>query len=474
MNIYKHIHFVGIKGVGMTPLAIIAKESGAKVTGSDLDQSFITDEPLAKAGIEIFNGFLKDNVIGANLIIFTGAHGGADNIEVIEGKKIGTPVLTQGQAVGVFMKGDLFKRKFKGIAVSGTHGKTTTTAIIATILSQNKLDPSYIIGTSMISSLPFPGHFGKGEYFIAEADEYVSDPRHDKTPKLLLQSPQIAVIANIELDHTDIYSSIDEIRTVFLQFANKLPKEGTLVANFDDEQTKMLLKEYTGNVITFGQSAQSDVVITRITPSSEKTFFTLERGGISLGDFSIPLFGTHNISNATAAYIVATEAGLSSEQIKLALSTFKGSKRRLEYLGNLPSGAKWYDDYAHHPTEIQKSLKALKDANSSSHIVCIFQPHTYSRTKDLFTKFSTCFSKADTVIFTEIFPSEREDIDTSFSASHLASEVRKTHKSVIFLKSSADVVEYISKQDYSYSTIVVTMGAGDVYKIAEQFSLHKT
>ncbi|MBU4016929.1 UDP-N-acetylmuramate--L-alanine ligase, partial [Patescibacteria group bacterium] len=189
----KNIHFVGIKGVGMTPLAIIAKEAGFTVTGSDIDEEFITDEALKKAGIIPFVGFDPIHITKPDLVITTGAHGGLDNIEVKKAKELGIEVLTHGQAVGVFMEGKIFNKSFRGISVAGTHGKTTTSGMLAAILHENRMDPSFVIGTGCVGSLGAPGHFGKGKYFIAEADEYATEPKYDKTPKFLWQHPQIAI-----------------------------------------------------------------------------------------------------------------------------------------------------------------------------------------------------------------------------------------------------------------------------------------
>ena len=194
MNKIKKIHFVGVKGVGMAPLAIIAKEAGFIVSGCDIDQQFITDAPLRKAEITPTLGFHKEHVKDCDLVITTGAHGGFDNVEVIEAKQQGIPVWTQGEAGGKFMNGEIFKRTFEGISVAGCHGKTTTTAMIATILKETRLDPTFLIGTGNIPSLGSCGHFGKGRYFVAEADEYATEPKYDKTPKFLWQKPKIGTI----------------------------------------------------------------------------------------------------------------------------------------------------------------------------------------------------------------------------------------------------------------------------------------
>ncbi|MEK7502406.1 MAG: UDP-N-acetylmuramate--L-alanine ligase [Patescibacteria group bacterium] len=468
MNKIKNIHFVGVKGVGMAPLAIIAKEAGFKVTGCDIDEEFITDISLKNANINFSVGFFKDHIKDENLVITTGAHGGLKNIEVLEAKRKRIPVWTQGQAVGEYMKGNLFKRKFIGISVAGSHGKTTTTAMIATIFAENNLDPSFLIGAGSVPSLGAPGHFGRGKYFICEADEYATDPELDLTPKFLWQNPKIEVFTNIEFDHPDIYKSVDEIREDFLRFANKIPKDGILIAGGDDKQIKGLLKDYSGAKITFGFSPVNDYVLEKARCEDGKMFFWVSSKGTSLGEFSLNIIGDFNISNALASIIVGVEAGLSFENIKKAIGKYTGSKRRFEFVGSLKTGAKVFDDYAHHPTEIKRTLSAIRKNNSKSKIVCIFQPHTYSRTKALFSDFVTSFYDADTAILMAIYPSLREEKDSTVSSELLAQKISQTHRGVLFLPDESSVVEYIDQKKYDDNTIIITMGAGDVYKISEK------
>jgi len=448
----KSIHFVGIKGVGMTPLAIIAKEAGIAVSGSDIADEFITDTALKKAGIAPLIGFAKNNVKDVDLVITTGAHGGFNNIEVREAKRKKIKVITQGEAVGVFMNGDIFNRKFTGISVTGTHGKTTTSAMVATLLKANNLDPSYLIGTANALSLGAPGHYGKGKYFVAEADEYMTEPNFDKTIKHLWQHPKIAVITNIEFDHPDAYKSLNDTREQFLKFADQLPENGVLITCGDDPEVKKLLVEFKGRRMTYGIKKDNDFVVSEV-----------------LKDIELSVFGDHNLLNATATYIVGLEIGLTKEQIKKGLSGFRGSKRRSEFVGTLSSGAELYDDYAHHPTEIRKTLKAFREKFPNSKIVCIFQPHTYSRTKSLFEQFSKSFVDADTVILTNIYASLREKPDKSVSMQELANKVGKKALSFSGLK---DVISYINNHQKK-DVIFITMGAGDIYKISEQLKLWK-
>ncbi len=468
MNKIKNIHFVGIKGVGMTPLAIIAKEAGFNVSGCDLGEEFITDIPLQKSGIVPLVGFSEDHLSACDLLVTTGAHGGFENIEVVKAKELGIPVWTQGEAVGKFMDGTLLKKSFKGISVAGSHGKTTITAMIATILKENQLDPAFLIGTGDIPSLGSSGHFGKGEYFVAEADEYATEPKHDHTPKFLWQHPQFGVITNIEFDHPDLYSSMDQLDKAFLSFANKINPSGALIACIDDQETAKMIKQYSGKIITYGFSKSADFSLERVSVTPDKTFFWIYAKETQLGEFSINVAGEHNALNALAAIAVCLELGLSLESIKKALLSFRGTKRRSEFIGRLASGALVYDDYAHHPTEIKSTLASFKKMYPNKKIVCIFQPHTYSRTKSLFEQFTTSFSSASELILTDIFPSLREIADDTVSSRILADSVSRIQKDVVYLPKLIDVVKYLDQKNFNGNYIILTMGAGDVYKVGKE------
>lgn len=462
----KKIHFVGIKGVGMTPLAIIAKEAGLVVTGCDVDEVFITDDPLEKAGIRVFRGFDKEHISDSDLVITTGAHGGFDNIEVKFAKEKGIQVITQGEAVGLFMQGEILSRNdLQGISVAGSHGKTTTTAMIATVLNKAGLDPSYVIGTGVVASLGNPGHFGLGRYFVVEADEYATEPTYNPKPKFLWQKPEIAVFTNIELDHPDLYPTEDSVREAFLHFANQTK---ILVAYGDDMQVQKLLKDYKKKAITYGTSDNNDFVIKKIYIGDENVFFWLEGMGTNLGEFNISVIGEHNAFNASASIIVGLETGLKIEAIKKGLVAYKGSKRRSEYIGQFGENTLVYDDYGHHPTEITKTLLAFKKHFPKHRIICVYQPHSYSRTIKLFEQFVHSFSAADEVIMLDIYPSFRETDSMGVSSRQLVIAMSKIHPRALFLPKRADVVKYIQDKNINKPTLLVTMGAGDVYKIAEE------
>lgn len=468
MHKQKHIHFVGIKGVGMTPLAILAQEAGFKVTGCDIADTFITDFSLNKAGITPLINFSPHHIKDIDLVITTGAHGGVDNSEVVFAKKNNIPVMTQGEAVGKFMEGEIYaKEKSRGISVAGCHGKTTTTSMIATIFTQLKYDPSYVIGTSSMSSTYLPGHFGTGDYFIAEADEYATDPQHDKSAKMLWQHPEIAIITNVEFDHPDIYKNIGKVREAYVAFINNMGNEGKIIVCGDDRNIQKIQKICKRHMITYGFSSKNEYRIKKVRISGKQTFFTLFHEEKPLGECVLQVPGDHNALNAAAAIITSLNCGMSFEQITKALYTFTGTRRRFEYIKSLSSGALLFDDYAHHPTEIITTLKALHQAYPDRKIICIFQPHTYSRTKLLFEQFIVSFGAAETVVIANIYSSKREKIDETVSGKLLAERIYAVTNNAIFLPTLPDVVKYLNEKKFDKEYLIISMGAGDIYQIAD-------
>lgn len=467
MRKIRSIHFIGIKGVGVAPLAIIAKEAGIAVSGCDIADDFITGKPLMKAGITPFVGFNESHIQGVDMVITTGAHGGFTNPEVVRAKELGVPVITQGEAVGLFMKGELFGKTNKGISITGCHGKTTTTAMIATLLKAGGKDPSYVVGTGEIPSLGGSGHFGTGEYFVAEADEYATEPTFDKTPKFMWQFPQYLILTNIEFDHPDVYASLDDTRKAYELFTKNIQPGGSLIINGDDPQAPLLLKSYTGNVLTFGFGLENTFVLRDVVTGRESTSFTVLQKGEELGSFTVHVPGVHNALNALASVVVGVQIGLSSQEIQHGLIAFTGTKRRMEYIGQLSSGALLYDDYAHHPTEIKKTLETLKNLYPDKKLICLFQPHTYSRTKSLFDDFIYSFKAADIVLLAEIYASLREAPDETVSSAILGAAIKQTGKDISVFDSLSNMVQYVQARHFDESCILVTMGAGDIYKVGQ-------
>jgi len=464
------IHFVGIKGVGMTPLAIIAKEAGVEVSGSDVEETFITDAALGKVGITPQIGFdpahIQDDI---QLVITTGAHGGYENVEVIKARELSIPVITAGEAVGEFMKGDILGKRFTGISIAGSHGKTTTTAMLTTIFKENNLDPSYLIGTGSFGK-NLPGHFGKGSYFIAEADEYATEPKHNHKARFLWQHPTLAMFTNIEHDHPDIYPTVESIVKVFEEFALQIPSNGVLVGNGDNKYVSDIFQRMSCRTNTFGLSPKNDYVIDRVHVSGNQTFFRAHAKEIDLGEFRLSVTGEHNALNALGATVLALEAGLPLEKIKTALATYSGSKRRLEYRGQLITGAHVFDDYAHHPTEIKVTLKSLRQRFPQSTLIAVFQPHTYTRTKTLLDEFVKAFDDAHNVIITDIFASAREAKDETISSQLLVQKLATRHPACLYIPTPANVIELLGKERLNDNVVVVFMGAGDIYHAIDLLS----
>lgn len=452
------IHFVGIKGIAMTALAVWGKERGMKVTGSDTDEIFPSDEILQKVGILVSSGFSKEHILKdhkPDLVIYTGAHGGRENIEVITAMSLGIPVLPHGKALGIAMKG---KRQ---ISVAGSHGKTTTSSMIATILTDAGAAPSYAIGCGEIRGLGLPGHSGIGDYFVAEADEYVTDPTHDQTPRFLWQHPDILVVTNIDYDHPDAYASLSKVQDAFITFQKQQSGRAVTIINSDDPASQPMMA-YKGNtIITYGTHSDAMFRMTDISYPTERAVFLLSYKGEQCGVFTLKVPGIHNVYNATAAAISCHVAGLGWDRIADGLARFEGAKRRFEKIASR-DGVTFYDDYAHHPKEIQATLAAAKLWYPHSRIISVFQPHTYSRTKKLLHDFAISFGNADIVAITDIFASAREKDTLGITSRNLIAEIKKYHKKVEYTPGRDEIIEYLARVSKK-GDVVFFIGAGDIF-----------
>lgn len=497
----KRIYFVGIKGVGMTGLAIIAKEAGFLVRGSDVTEEFLTDSVLLKKDIPVDQNFnehdLETFIDGKNdetLIITTAAHDGLSNPQCVYASSQNIQILTHGQAVGYFMEGSLFNRIFKGVSVLGCHGKTTVTAMISIALKSAGMDPTYTVGTSEIFPDGLAGHLGTSGYFVAEADEFVSDAKTDRTVKFLYQHPETAVINNIDFDHPDVYKDLGEVISTFQKFCLENVKEnGTLLMNGDDTnvidiKAQVEAKRPDIKVVTYGENKENSLVISNFKEIGWGSEFEVTFENKSLGVFTLSVPGYYNAKNSLAVVALFLSLGIDTETTKKAVAAFKGTKRRQEIIGEMEGGALVVDDYAHHPEEIEKTLGAVKKAYQTRKIVAVFQPHTLSRTVSLQNEFALCFKAADEVVFLPIFTSKREgEVDYSDLYSSIESKMKENTTKVTFLKDSRlkdqlsfspyffsenrkAVVKYIRTQYGSAEYVIVILGAGDVYKIAYDLS----
>ncbi len=456
MKNIKSIHFVGIKGVAMTALAILAKESGRQVTGSDLGQEFPTDVTLKRFGIipqkDFYPGHLPKKI---DLVIYTGAHQGINNIEVQEALSRDVPVLPHGKALAYFMDGK------QGITVAGSHGKTTTSAMIAHLLTEIGQDPSFAIGCGEILSLKSSGHSGKGKLFVAEGDEYATDPMNDQTPRFMWQNPDVLVITNIDFDHPDVYKDLNTVKQAFIDFANSLSQTSTVVLNVDNEITASIIPYLKPQILTYGESKSADVRICSVSLNDGVSEFVVLYPKKEKVTFYLKVPGYHNVQNATAAIASLVILGFDLKKLIKPLLSFIGTKRRFEHIGE-KNGKLLYDDYAHHPAEIEATLKASRDRFPQKRIIVIFQPHTYSRTLSLLGRFAGSFSNADLVILSEIYASAREKHLPGVSSQLLYAEMKKRHPDVHLAPKKNDVLKWL--KTYSKpNDLILTMGAGDIF-----------
>ncbi len=471
---YKKIFFVGIKGVGLTSLALVAKGAGIEVRGSDIESEFITDEVLRQNEILYTHSFAEEEIAnfmnGVDpkevLVITTSAHGGFDNPQVKWAITKDIRVLTHGQAVGEFMKGDVFGRSFKGISIAGSHGKTTISGMLATVFRELGLDPSYVVGTSSLFPIGNPGHYGSGEYFIAEADEYVSELQYDRKPKLLYQFPYIQIINNIDFDHPDFYESIDQIEKVFADFMTQVDPNGFIVVNGDDKRILSIIETLGDrNIVTYGIATNNDYALGDYKENGRSITFQVLRKNGSNDEFTIHIPGVHNTLNALGVIALCEQIGIDRERIKSALQVFTGTKRRFEIVGNLNNGAVVIDDYAHHPEEITKTLSAVRLAYPNKKILCIFQPHTLSRTTALLDEFSYSFAGVEQLVLLPVFITKREQENSD--TFNILPGFQKNNSSAVLLEDRSSVVEYVLGHTDS-EFVVITMGAGDVYTLGKE------
>lgn len=460
INAFEHIYFVGIKGVGMAALAVIFSEMGKTVTGSDVPEVFGTDALLKKHRVPFYEGFDPghiDDLAGttqkeAILVVTTGAHGGKNtNPEVVRARAQGLAILSHGEALGLVMKGK------RGISVAGTHGKTTTSAMIAHVLMKAGYDPSYAVGVSSIQTLQSPGHFGGSDWFVAEADEYMTDPIADRTPRFLHQHPEIGVITSIDFDHPDAFSTIDDVKHAFVAFSKNIIPDGLLVIYDDSKNSSDIIRDASVSCQTYGKEDGVDLQIVSYTVSDQRATVEVKHKN-TLHNISLQIPGVHNAYNSCAALLSCLHVGISWEDIKKGLYTFTGTNRRFEKIKE-KNGILYYDDYAHHPTEICETLRGVRGWFPEQRIVVVFQPHTFSRTKALFTEFTESFSDADIVCIAPIFASAREAAGSGISSDMLVAALTKQGINALLVTDPAEVQAIAQKND-----ILFTMGAGDIYK----------
>ncbi len=445
----RHIHFVGIGGIGMSGIAEVLLNLGYTISGSDLSQSDITQR-LAALGARICPGHNASHLSDADVVV-TSTAVKSDNPEVMEAHRRNIPVIPRAE-----MLAELLKMKFS-IAVSGSHGKTTTTSMVATVLASGGLDPTMVIG-GKLASIGSNAKLGDGEVIVAEADE--SDG------SFLKLSPSLAVITNIDLEHLDHYRDIEEIKDAFLQFANIVPFYGSTIICLDDENVKNILPKIKRKTITYGLEPQADYRASEISFSGSSSSFTLHYKDGVFGTATINVPGLFNVYNSLAAIAVSRELGMDFPAIREGLKTFAGVHRRLEVKGTA-NGVTVVDDYGHHPTEIRETLKAARQVWKKK-IIVVFQPHRYTRTKALFNEFLTAFPDADALIVTDIYAASEAPIEGVNAASLCEGIRRLGHKDVTYMPDFDDIVNHLLATARP-SDVIITQGAGNVLKIGEEF-----
>jgi len=450
----KKIHFTGIKGVGMTALALCSQDLGMTVTGSDIEESFVTDKILSKRGVAWKKGFSKEHVDKeTDLLIFTGAHAGEANIEVLTAVRLAIPVLSHAQALGIFAAG-----KYQ-IATCGVGGKSTTASILATVFDKSAKHPSFAVGVGNIEPLGVPGKYDSlGKDFILEADEYFASTV-DRKPRFSYLNPKVVILTNLEYDHPDVYENVEAVFRAFASFVKKIPANGLLIACWDNLNVRRFLKRLSGvPYTTYGKTKGADWVLENIKDFS----FSLKAKDKTIGPIKLQVPGEFNKLNASAAAIAADFSGIDTYDIKIGIQSYLGTKRRLEKIADI-SGIDLYDDYAHHPTEINATLKAVRSLFPKRRIIVIFQPHTYSRTRKLLEEFSSCFSFADIVIITDIYASAREAKDCQINSQIVVNKIiAKGKKIVKYLFDIQSVTRFLN-ENARKGDIIITMGAGDIF-----------
>jgi UDP-N-acetylmuramate--alanine ligase len=442
----KHVHFVGIGGIGMSGIAEVLLNLGYRVSGSDIRSTPIT-ESLSRHGASIFLTHAASNVEGAHVVVTSSAVE-RDNPEIVEAVSRKIPVIPRAE-----MLAELARLKYS-IAIAGTHGKTTTTSMIATILDRAGFDPTIVVG-GLLNTIGSNARLGKGEYIVLEADE------SDRS--FLLLSPAIAVVTNIEADHLDHYKDLEDIQSTFLMFVNKVPFYGAAVLNLDDPAVQSLIPRINRRFITFGTAAQADVSIVESAIEGLGSSFTLRYDGGSLQKIRLQVPGDHNILNATAAFAATRDMGVDPGVIAAALQDFQGVARRFQIKRR--DEITVIDDYAHHPTAIRATLNAAK-AGNFRRIFAVFQPHRYTRTMHLFDDFARAFNLADVALILDIYPAGEPPI-AGINTPALIEKIRSFgHKNALYAPDNATIEDYLTA-NVKEGDAVVVMGAGSVTKLSD-------
>jgi UDP-N-acetylmuramate--alanine ligase len=445
----KHVHFVGIGGIGMSGIAEVLLNLGYKVTGSDLRATAITDR-LEQHGATVYPRHATENVKGAQVVVTSSAvH--TDNPEILEAQRRKIPVIPRAE-----MLAELARLKY-AITVAGTHGKTTTTSMIATVLDRAGYDPTVVVG-GLLNTIGSNARLGKGDYIVLEADE------SDRS--FLMLSPAIAVVTNIEADHLDQYRDLQDIEATFLAFINKVPFYGAAILCIDDPSVQSLIPNVKRRIVTYGTAATADVCISDIVLAGLGATFTVRFNGGKTQKLKLNVPGLHNVLNATAAFAAGRDMDIDVNLIAAALENFRGVDRRFQVKSR--DGITVIDDYAHHPTEIRATLGAAKSGNFNR-IFAVFQPHRFTRTFHFFDDFARAFNLADVVLVLDIYPAGENPIDGVTTPALIEKLKSFGHKNAMYAPAFETIESYIIANAKPGDAVVV-MGAGSVTKLSDTLS----
>jgi len=448
----QRIHFVGIGGIGMSGIAEVLLNLGYKISGSDLKSSAVTQR-LASLGAQTFEGHAAANITGTDVVVTSSAISVA-NPEVAEARRLHIPVIQRAE-----MLAELMRLKY-GIAIAGMHGKTTTTSMVAAVLAAGGLDPTVVVG-GRVDALGSNARLGKSQYLVAEADE------SDRS--FLKLSPILSVVTNIDREHMDCYRDMRDVRRTFLEFMTRVPFYGLVVGCSDDRTLRRLLPRAHRRVTTYGTSRGSDFLIRVEKPPQDSSAdprplsrFGVTYKGKDLGVFTLHVPGTHNVLNATAAIAVGTALDIPADQIRAALDGFRGVDRRFQLKGQA-AGVSVIDDYGHHPTEIRATLAAARQCGFRR-IHAVFQPHRYTRTRDLMDEFATAFTGADSLFVLDIYAASEKPVE-GITGEVLARQIgEKGHPAATYVASFADAATAVATQAQP-GDMILTLGAGSVSQL---------
>ena len=444
----QRVHFVGIGGIGMSGIAEVLLNLGFKVSGSDLRRSAVTDR-LAKLGATIYEGHKAEHVAGAEVVVTSSAIG-KDNPEILAARDIHVAVIQRAE-----MLAELMRLKY-GIAVAGMHGKTTTTSMVAAVLAAGGLDPTVVVG-GRVDAMGSNARLGKSQYLVAEADE------SDRS--FLKLSPILSVVTNIDREHMDCYRDIEDVESTFVEFIDRVPFYGMVIACNDDDRTRALLPRVERRVVTYGLRKDSDFLVSDSRVDGATSHFRVSYRSNDLGEFSVHVPGQHNVLNATAAIAVGVGLDIAPDAIRQALKDFRGVDRRFQLKGSA-NGIDVIDDYGHHPTEIRATLAAARQCGYKR-VHVVFQPHRYTRTQLLIDEFATAFVGADTVSILDIYPASEQPI-LGVTGEWLARRITESSgRKADYISSFADAATVIAHEAKG-GEMVLTLGAGNVAQLGQQ------